>query len=69
MNYELLPLALIYISIVMLTSCVFLMFLFIDSRTNELRDRVIHVILSASFFVLLFAFTITLTLDFMERLP
>ena len=68
MNYELLPLALIYISIVMLTSCVCIMFLFIDSRTNELRDRVIHVLLSASFFVLLIAFTITLTLDFMKYL-
>ena len=69
MNYELLSLALLYISIIMLTFCVCMMFLFIDSRTNELRDRVIHVLLSASFFVLLFAFTITLTLDFMERLP
>jgi len=69
MNYELLSLALMYISIVMLTLSVFLMFLFIDSRTNELRDRVIHILISASFFGILISFNIMFTLDFMERLP
>ena len=69
MNYELLSLALLYISIVMLTLSVFLMFLFIDSRTNELRDRVIHILISASFFGILISFNIMLTLDFIERLP
>ena len=69
MNYELLSLALLYISIVMLTLSVFLMFLFIDSRTNELRDRVIHILISASFFGLLISFNIMLTLDFIERIP
>ena len=63
MNYELLSLALLYISIVMLTLSVFLMFLFIDSRTNELRDRVIHILISASFFGILISFNIMLTLD------
>ena len=67
MNYELLSLALLYIAIVMLALDVCIMFLFINSRTNELRERVIHVLLSASFFVFLISFTITLTLDFMER--
>lgn len=69
MNYELLSLALMYISIVMLTLSVFLMFLFIDSRTNELRDRVIHNLISASFFGILISFNIMFTLDFIERLP
>ena len=69
MNYELLSLALLYISIVMLTLSVFLMFLFIDSRTNELRDRVIHILISASFFGILISFNIMLTLDFIERIP
>ena len=69
MNYELFSLALLYISIVMLTLSVFLMFLFIDSRTNELRDRVIHILISASFFGLLISFNIMLTLDFIERIP
>ena len=69
MNYELLSLALLYISIIMLTLSVFLMFLFIDSRTNELRDRVIHILISASFFGLLISFNIMLTLDFIERIP
>jgi hypothetical protein len=69
MNYELLSLALLYISIVMLTLSVFLMFLFIDSRTNELRDRVIHILISASFFGILISFNIMFTLDFIERLP
>lgn len=69
MNYELLSLSLLYISIVMLTLSVFLMFLFIDSRTNELRDRVIHILISASFFGILISFNIMLTLDFIERLP
>lgn len=69
MNYELLSLTLLYISIVMLTLSVFLMFLFIDSRTNELRDRVIHILISASFFGILISFNIMFTLDFMERLP
>ena len=69
MNYELLYLALLYISIVMLTLSVFLMFLFIDSRTNELRDRVIHILISASFFGILISFNIMLTLDFIERIP
>lgn len=69
MNYELLSLALLYISIVMLTLSVFLMFLFIDSRTNELRDRVIHILISASFFGMLISFNIMFTLDFIERLP
>ena len=69
MNYELLSLALLYISIIMLTLSVFLMFLFIDSRTNELRDRVIHILISASFFGILISFNIMLTLDFIERLP
>mgnify|MGYP000909678318 FL=1 len=69
MNYELLSLALMYISIVMLTLSVFLMFLFIDSRTNELRDRVIHILISASFFGILISFNIMFTLDFIERLP
>ena len=69
MDYELLSLALLYISIVMLTLSVFLMFLFIDSRTNELRDRVIHILISASFFGILISFNIMFTLDFIERLP
>ena len=69
MNYELLSLVLLYISIIMLTLSVFLMFLFIDSRTNELRDRVIHILISASFFGLLISFNIMLTLDFIERIP
>ena len=69
MNYELLSLVLLYISIVMLTLSVFLMFLFIDSRTNELRDRVIHILISASFFGILISFNIMLTLDFIERIP
>lgn len=69
MNYELLSLALLYISIVMLALSVFIMFLFVNSRTNELRDRVIHVLHSASFFGVLLSFTIMLTLDFMEYLP
>ena len=69
MNYELFSLALLYISIVMLTLSVFLMFSFIDSRTNELRDRVIHILISASFFGLLISFNIMLTLDFIERIP
>ena len=69
MNYELLSLSLLYISIVMLTLSVFLMFLFIDSRTNELRDRVIHILISASFFGILISFNIMLTLDFIERIP
>ena len=69
MNYELFSLALLYISIVMLTLSVFLMFLFIDSRTNELRDRVIHILISASFFGILISFNIMLTLDFIERIP
>jgi len=69
MNYELLSLALMYISVVMLTLSVFLMFLFIDSRTNELRDRVIHILISASFFGILISFNIMFTLDFIERLP
>ena len=69
MDYELLSLALLYISIVMLTLSVFLMFLFIDSRTNELRDRVIHILISASFFGILISFNIMLTLDFIERIP
>lgn len=69
MNYELLSLALLYISIIMLTLSVFLMFLFIDSRTNELRDRVIHILISASFFGILISFNIMLTLDFIERIP
>ena len=69
MNYELLSLALLYISIIMLTLSVFLMFLFIDSRTNELRDRVIHILISASFFGILISFNIMFTLDFIERLP
>ena len=69
MNYELFSLALMYISSIMLTLSVFLMFLFIDSRTNELRDRVIHILISASFFGLLISFNIMLTLDFIERIP
>ena len=69
MNYELFSLSLLYISIVMLTLSVFLMFLFIDSRTNELRDRVIHILISASFFGILISFNIMLTLDFIERIP
>ena len=69
MNYELLSLTLLYISIVMLTLSVFLMFLFIDSRTNELRDRVIHILISASFFGILISFNIMFTLDFMKYLP
>ena len=69
MNYELLSLALLYISIVMLTLSVFLMFLFIDSRTNELRDRVIHILISASFFGILISYSIMLTLDFIECIP
>ena len=69
MNYELFSLAMLYISVVMLTLSVFLMFLFIDSRTNELRDRVIHTLISASFFGLLISFNIMLTLDFIERIP
>ena len=69
MNYELFSLALLYISVVMLTLSVLLMFLFIDSRTNELRDRVIHILISASFFGILISFNIMLTLDFIERIP
>ncbi len=69
MNYELLSLALLYISIVLLTLSVFLMFLFIDSRTNELRDRVIHILISASFFGILVSFNIMFTLDVMKYLP
>ena len=69
MNYELLSLALLYISIIMLTLSVFLMFLFIDSRTNELRDRVIHILISASFFGILISYIIMLTLDFIECIP
>ena len=69
MNYELFSLALLYISVVMLTLSVLLMFLFIDSRTNELRDRVIHILISASFFGILISFIIMLTLDFIECIP
>ena len=69
MNYELFSLALLYISAVMFTLSVFIMFLFINSRTNELRDRVIHILISASFFGLLISFNIMLTLDFIERIP
>ena len=69
MNYELFSLSLLYISIVMLTLSVFLMFLFIDSRTNEQRDRVIHTLISASFFGILISFNIMFTLDFIERIP
>lgn len=63
MNYELLPLALLYISSVMLTLSVFLMFLFTNSRTNELRDRVIHILISASFFGICLSFITAVTLD------
>ena len=69
MNYELLSLALLYISAVMFTLSVLIMFLFINSRTNELRDRVIHILISASFFGILISFNIMLTLDFIERIP
>ena len=69
MNYELFSLALIYISVIILTLGVLLMFLFINSRTNELRDRVIHILISASFFGILISFNIMLTLDFIERIP
>ena len=69
MNYELFSLALLYISVIMLTLGVLLMFLFINSRTNELRDRVIHILISASFFGILISFNIMLTLDFIERIP
>ena len=69
MNYELFSLALLYISVIMLTLSVLLMFLFINSRTNELRDRVIHILISASFFGILISFNIMLTLDFIERIP
>ena len=69
MNYELFSYALLYISTTILTLSVFLMFLFIDSRTNELRDRVIHTLISASFFGILISYIIMLTLDFIERIP
>ena len=69
MNYELFSLALLYISAIMLTLSVFLMFLFIDSRTNELRDRVIHILISASFFGIIISYITMLTLDFIERIP
>ena len=69
MNYELFSLALLYISTVMFTLSVLLMFLFIDSRTNELRDRVIHTLISASFFGILISYIIMLTLDFIKCLP
>ena len=69
MNYELFSLALLYISAIMLTLSVFLMFLFIDSRTNELRDRVIHTLISASFFGIIISYITMLTLDFIERIP
>ena len=68
MNYELFSLALLYISAVMFTLSVFIMFLFINSRTNELRDRVIHILISASFIGILMSFNIMLTLDFIERI-
>lgn len=69
MNHELLSSALLYISAVMFALGVCIMFLFKDSHTNELRDRVIHLLLNASFFGVLFSYAITLTFDFMERLP
>ena len=69
MNYELFSLALLYISAVMFTLSVLIMFLFINSRTNELRDRVIHTLISASFFGILISFSIMLTLDFIECIP
>ena len=69
MNYELFSLALLYISVIMLTLGVLLMFLFINSRTNELRDRVIHILISASFFGILISYYTLLTLDFIECIP
>ena len=69
MNYELFSLALLYISAIMLTLSVFLMFLFINSRTNELRDRVIHILIGASFFGIYISYIIMLTLDFIECIP
>ena len=69
MNYELFSLALIYISVIILTLGVLLMFLFINSRTNELRDRVIHILISASFFGILISYYTMLTLDFIECIP
>lgn len=69
MNYELFSLALLYISAVMFTLSVFIMFLFINSRTNELRDRVIHALIGTSFFGILLSYALMLTFDFMERLP
>ena len=68
MNYELFSLALLYISAVMFTLSVFIMFLFINSRTNELRDRVIHALISISFFGILLSYALMLTLDFIECL-
>ena len=69
MNYELFSLALLYISAVMFTLSVFIMFLFINSRTNELRDRVIHTLISASFLGIYISYIIMLTLDFIECTP
>ena len=69
MNYELFSLALLYISAFMFTLSVFIMFLFINSCTNELRDRVIHILISASFSGILLSYALMLALDFMERLP
>ena len=69
MNYELFSLALLYISAVMFTLSVFIMFLFINSRTNELRDRVIHTLISASFAGILISYALMLALDFIERIP
>ena len=69
MNYELFSLALLYISAFMFTLSVFIMFLFINSRTNELRDRVIHILISASFLGIYISYIIMLTLDFIECTP
>lgn len=69
MNYELLALGGMCISVVMLTLGVCLMFLCVNSRTNELRDRVTYVLLCVSFVGIFFSYTVMLTLDFMECLP
>ena len=69
MYYELFSLALLYISADMFTLSGFIMFLFINSRTNELRDRVIHTLISASFFGIFISYVNMLTLDFIERIP
>ena len=63
MNLESVFLIVLYASIVLITLGVFITFLFINSPTNELRDRVIHVILSVSFFGICLSYIMAVTPD------